>query len=124
MKDIQVYQQRLEESLQKLRTDLEAIAVFNKATGDWEVSTNDLSINDVDLNESADDSEEADARIATLADLETRYRNTERALQKIADGTYGICEVSGNDIEEARLDANPAARTCIAHREEEYDLPL
>jgi len=124
MKDNQVYRQRLEESLQKLRTDLEAIAVFNETTGDWEVRTDDLTVNDVDFNEMADDAEEADERIATLAELETSYRNTERALQKIADGTYGICEISGEEIETARLDANPAARTCIAHREEEYDLPL
>ena len=33
----------------------------------------------------------------------------------IAAGTYGTCEVSGEQIEEDRLEADPAARTCKAH---------
>jgi len=36
-------------------------------------------------------------------------------LKKIEDGTYGICEVGGEEIPEDRLDANPSARTCIEH---------
>jgi RNA polymerase-binding transcription factor DksA len=79
---------------------------------------------DSDSNNIADFGEEADERIATLAELETRYRNVVRALEKIEAGTFGLCEISGEPIEEARLNANPAARTCVAHREDEYDLPL
>jgi RNA polymerase-binding transcription factor DksA len=45
------------------------------------------------------------------------------ALGKIEAGTYGVCEVSGMDIEEDRLEANPAARTCKAHMAEEATLP-
>jgi Tfp pilus assembly PilM family ATPase len=37
------------------------------------------------------------------------------ALTKIEEGTYGTCEVSGDEIETDRLEANPAARTCKAH---------
>lgn len=35
------------------------------------------------------------------------------ALQRIDDGTYGICEDCGGAIGKARLDANPCARRCI-----------
>jgi RNA polymerase-binding transcription factor DksA len=31
------------------------------------------------------------------------------------EGKYGICKVCGEEIEEARLEANPAAETCKAH---------
>jgi len=66
----------------------------------------------------ADRTEEYDERRATLATLEGRYNNIRLALKKITDGNYGICEVSGEPIEEDRLEANPAARTCKAHMEE------
>ena len=40
-------------------------------------------------------------------------RETEDALRKFDDGTYGQCESCGNQITEARLEAMPAARLCI-----------
>src|SRR5215218_4698161 len=42
----------------------------------------------------------------TLADVE-------RALAKLDEGSYGACELCGNDIGEARLEAMPATRYCI-----------
>lgn len=39
----------------------------------------------------------------------------ERALRKLDDGTYGTCERCGEPIAEARLEALPTARFCIAH---------
>jgi RNA polymerase-binding transcription factor DksA len=38
-----------------------------------------------------------------------------RARQRIAAGTYGICEVCGEPIPEARLEARPWATRCVAH---------
>jgi DnaK suppressor protein len=39
--------------------------------------------------------------------------DTERALAKLADGTYGRCDVCGDPIPETRLTALPAAARCI-----------
>ena len=52
-----------------------------------------------------------------LKELEIRYNDIKDALDKIEKNKYGICEVSGEEIEEERLIANPAARTCKAHME-------
>ena len=71
-----------------------------------------------DLNDVADRTEEYDARRAELAVLENRWNEVRAALKKIAVGTYGICEISGEPIEEDRLDVNPAARTCKEHMDE------
>lgn len=38
-----------------------------------------------------------------------RLRDIERALQKIADGTYGLSDASGEPIPRARLEAVPEA---------------
>ena len=53
---------------------------------------------------------EVEALAGTL--LETRA-DVERALQKIEQGAYGVCERCSNPIAEARLEANPTARLCI-----------
>ena len=37
------------------------------------------------------------------------------AIERVATGTYGVCEVCGEPIDEARLEARPTARTCVHH---------
>lgn len=39
----------------------------------------------------------------------------EAALARIADGSYGRCEICGADIAEGRLEARPWTAYCIAH---------
>ena len=41
-------------------------------------------------------------------------RDVENALAKFDAGTYGACEACGEPITEARLEAMPSARLCIA----------
>lgn len=49
----------------------------------------------------------ANSIAATLADVE-------RALDKLADGSYGICDDCGEAIGEERLEAIPWATLCIS----------
>jgi RNA polymerase-binding transcription factor DksA len=107
----------------RLTSDLEELAVHNPHTDDWELRLDD-TVFTADENDRGDIGEAAEEKIATLALLETRYRNVVRALEKIATNTYGICEISGEAIEIERLRANPAARTCLHHLEDEDLLPL
>ncbi len=39
----------------------------------------------------------------------------EKALTRMDAGTYGTCEVCGDDIGAARLDVMPSTRVCITH---------
>ena len=105
-------------------SQLHDIAVLDTTTGDWVIRTNDIDQTETDTNSQADAAEEAEERISILAELENRYRNIAHALKKIETGTYGVCEISGDPIETGRLEANPAARTCVAHMDKEYTLPL
>jgi RNA polymerase-binding transcription factor DksA len=116
-----LYKKALEVLLKEVTVELSDIAVHNQVTDDWEIQLPESSEPDEDVQ--ADASENADEKVAELAELETRYRSIMRALEKIAAGTYGICEISGESIEEDRLAVNPAARTCKAHMEAEYGLP-
>jgi len=57
------------------------------------------------------------------ATLEERARESlaqvERALARIADGTYDVCLRCGGPIGEARLQAVPSAELCISCKERE-----
>jgi len=49
-----------------------------------------------------------------LRDREQKLlKKIEKALKKIEDGSYGICEVCGEPINEKRLIARPEATLCI-----------
>src|SRR5580698_950910 len=50
-------------------------------------------------------------RLAT--ELREALDEVDAALIRLEAGTYGLCEVCGNPIGEARLEAMPAARLCI-----------
>ena len=53
---------------------------------------------------------------ALAASLREQLDDVERALAKLDDGTYGQCEICGEPIAEARLEAMPATRFCIEPR--------
>lgn len=48
-------------------------------------------------------------------DTRKNLREINKALKKIENGKYGICEVCKNLIEKARLKAFPSAFTCVEH---------
>lgn len=119
---IEIFKTKLEDELVKVTKELETFAVQNKDTGDW------IAVPPMDDQGSADDNTNADIveewneRRALMAQIEIRYKNITRALEKMSSGTYGKCEISGDDIEPERLMANPAARTNIANMEREREL--
>jgi RNA polymerase-binding transcription factor DksA len=117
-------QEALQKQLTEVVDQLNDVAVLDTESGDWIIRTDNIDQTETDENSQADAAEEADERIAIMAELENRYRSIIHALQKLENGTYGICEISGEQIEERRLIANPAARTCVHHMEAEYELPL
>ncbi len=61
------------------------------------------------------------ATLESDRNFELRIRDRERklirkireALQRIEDGTYGICELCGEDISKQRLEARPVTTLCI-----------
>jgi len=75
-----------------------------------------------DPNEAADQIEELEGNQMVTDALEIRHRQITAALAKMDEGTYGTCEISGEAIEEERLQANPSARTCKAHMTQEETL--
>lgn len=110
----------------ELRTQLNELGTADPIVKkDWDATTGDsVTRTEADNNLVADRTEEWETRRAELESLEVRYAHVTHALQKIDAGTYGTCEICGAPVEPERLDANPAARTCVAHRNDESQLPL
>jgi RNA polymerase-binding transcription factor DksA len=113
---LQHYARALEKERDMLEQQLDTLGVRTESDNEWAPKVpDDLDINTADESEIGDLSEETQIDEIVLEELETRYQHIMHALKKIEDGTYGICEISGQPIEPERLDANPAARTCKAH---------
>ena len=52
--------------------------------------------------------------LSILEQVEGELADVEHALRRLDEGTYGFCEACGKPIAEARLEAVPAARFCLA----------
>ncbi len=114
--DTKKFKTKLEAELKLIEGELKAVARKNPANpNDWEPVETDLNADTADIDEVADEVENFNANESILNKLEPKYNDIKAALAKIENGTYGKCEVGGEDIPEERLEANPAARTCIEH---------
>ncbi len=85
--------------------------------GDWEPSVPDLNSPTADINDTADTIIAFENNAAIEVELEARLMEIDAALARMETGSYGVCRICGSAIEDARLHANPAAPTCITHRE-------
>lgn len=112
-----------EDELNDLRANLEAehdslgeeLATHGKKIkGDWEGKSSSKG-EEADPNDSADNIEELATNVPLVEELEQRVREIEKALAKMDNGTYGMCETCGEGIVLERLEANPAAATCVVH---------
>lgn len=115
MNNVAEYKTRLEEEKGKLENELSSIGRRNPSNpADWEAVPQSTG-QEPDPNDAADLIEGYEDNTGILKELETRYNEVLAALARIENGTYGVCTVSGEAIEEARLEADPAAATCKAH---------
>lgn len=90
--------------------------------GDWIASKPEGEEFGADRTDNAGVIEEMFGNNASMNELEYRLKNVNAAIERIQAGTFGVCEISGHDIEVERLEANPAARTCKEHMQEEKKL--
>lgn len=121
--DTAFFKQKLLDEKKTLEAELKTIGAQNpRSPSDWVPTAVARDVDVVpppsDQNELADTAEELEENTGIVNELEGRLNEVNTALQKIEKGTYGICEASGEPIEEDRLMANPAARTCKKHMEE------
>lgn len=114
--DIKHFKQKLEAEKKLLERELQSVGRVNpRNPRDWEATPSQIDVMPADKTEVAEQMEEFEERGAIEVELENKLGSVNRALDNIKNNTYGICEIGGELIEKARLEANPAATTCIKH---------
>lgn len=109
------FRKMLETDKAKLETEMGSIGRRNPVVpNDWEPIPSEMGM-EADLADQADVTMSREGNSAILADLEARYDTVLSALARIKKNKYGVCEVCNKKIEEARLEADPAATTCVEH---------
>ncbi|BDZ53914.1 TraR/DksA family transcriptional regulator [Agromyces marinus] len=94
------------EAEERLATQSESITAVREARSE-------VSVDDEHDPDGPTMSQEWSQRTAVLHDVEHELDDIDRALARIDDGTYGICERCGSKITVARLEARPTATLCI-----------
>jgi DnaK suppressor protein len=56
---------------------------------------------------------EREKDLSILERIEAERADVERALKRVEEGTYGLCEACGREVAKARLEIRPAARFCV-----------
>lgn len=114
--DTQKFKQKLEKELADLEKDLKTVGRVNPANPkDWEALPPTKTLDESDPVDVADDIEKYEENTAVLKQLEIRYNEVKKALEKMENGSYGKCDICGKEIEPERLLANPAATVCKTH---------
>ena len=107
---------KLEKYKKKLLQDrMDLLAELQRVTNGEKNKERSGGMDPVDL---ADASYSADYSLAWTEKINRRIREIDESLQRIKDGTYGICQVCGEDIPEGRLEVRPKAKYCAQCKED------
>ena len=110
------YKTKLEDEKRVLVSELSKLGKnIDPEAGKWEAVPEEMVEMEADENDLADRFEDYEKNSEEVRALSARLREVAGALGRIKAGTYGVCEKCGKRIEEDRLEANPAAKTCKEH---------
>lgn len=95
----------------QIKNDLERIAKPVNNKDDFDTKFDEIGTGE---DENATEIEEYADNLAVEGTLESQLKEIDEALEKINLGTYGKCEICGQDISIERLKAYPWAKKCTS----------
>jgi RNA polymerase-binding protein DksA len=111
--DLGYFRNLLTEKRVQANADLEELERVSRSD-DAQESSEDRSAYSLHMADRGTDAMEREKNLL-LAQREGNYIDyLDEALQRIEDGTFGVCRVCGGEIGRARLEAVPTATQCIA----------
>lgn len=104
---------KIESTLKTEKTRLEAeLAKFNNKSQDGNSDSAFPSYGDKE-DENANEVAEYAANLTLEETLERSLRDVIKSLQRLEEGTYGVCKYCQKTIEEKRLLARPTSSACV-----------
>lgn len=93
--------ERLQKELEKARAKLDQLDRLLEHKADYAIGEGDPAIYDWEFN------------LALRRRAERKVKSLEEALQKVGEGTYGVCERCRREIDPERLKVLPQTTLCI-----------
>ncbi|MGG1688013.1 TraR/DksA C4-type zinc finger protein [Pseudalkalibacillus sp. NRS-1564] len=109
------YKKMIQERILALSDELDENDEFGVSQSFAQHSTGELSNYDNHPGDTATELYEREKDLSLNEHAKTELAELTKALERIGNGKYGICEVCGNDISTERLAALPTASTCVEH---------
>jgi len=114
--EIKSFKEKLLSEKKQLESEMHLIGEKDSSSPKgWEAKSGDIEVDSADDNEVADKFEQYEGNNGILNKLEIQLQEVNQALERIGNGTYGICEICQKPIERDRLEANPSAKISIKH---------
>ena len=99
---VEQVRRQIEQELQATRTEVERLDELLKLKGDYGLGRGDPIVYSWERN------------LARRQRAQGKLKKLEAALQRMEEGTYGVCEACGQAIELERLAALTTATLCVA----------
>jgi len=114
-RDFAAIRQQLTERLAELETE------YEQAAADLDDLQRDRVIASAgdDPADTGSKTFEREQEVSLLSGVQQRIAQTQHALARLDDGTYGSCERCGNEIPTARLEAFPSVTLCLSCKQRE-----
>lgn len=117
MLDKKKIKEKLEKERDVLIDQMKDMGKYNPETNEWEATPEEMSCVETDQNDMADRFEDFESKSSMIRVLEPKLQSILLALKNINRESFGKCEVCKKDIEVARMEVNPSAKTCKKHLE-------
>jgi DnaK suppressor protein len=113
-KELEYFRQLLLEKRRELVGDVDHMG-GGALNGNRQESTGELSNMPIHMADVGTDNYEQEFTLGLIESERKVLRDIDDALVKIDDGTYGVCEGTGDPIDRSRLEAKPEARYSIEY---------
>lgn len=112
-KELAIYRELLQHQLERMQKNLNSLAANNLKRSPSD-TTGDISFYSTHMADHGTDNFDRELALNLVSGRQESIYDIEFAIQRIDDGTYGICQACDNPIERPRLKALPFARKCLA----------
>ena len=116
---LEKFRKKIEEKMNLVSEDVETIREGLGTASNKQGGVTPDSIYSVHMADAGTDSHEQEKNFMLMNRGSDHFKNLEIALERIKDGTFGVCKLCDELIPEERMEAVPNATKCVSCKEKE-----